>query len=61
MALASNRKKMEESILTRVREIMASVVNPQELDIHIKIEAGYVPNITYTVEDDVVPFGEGDK
>lgn len=61
MALASNRKKMEESILTRVREIMASVVNPQGLDIHIRIEAGCVPNITYTVEDDVVPFGEGDK
>lgn len=60
MALKSSREKMEEAILTRVREIMASVVNPQELDIHIKIEAGCIPNITYTVEDDVVPCEKGE-
>ena len=60
MALKSSREKIEEAILTRVREIMASVVNPQGLDIHIRIEAGCVPNITYTVEDDVVPFEKGE-
>lgn len=54
MALA--REKMEESILARVREIMASVVNPQELDIHINVLSGCAPNITYTVKDDVVRY-----
>lgn len=60
MALKTSREKMEEAILTRVREIMASVVNPQELDIHIHIVAGCVPNIAYTVDDDVVPFERGE-
>lgn len=61
MALASNREKMEESILARVREIMASVVNPQTLEIRIYIESGCVPNITYTVEDDIVNIEKGEK
>jgi hypothetical protein len=58
--MAVAREKMEEAILTRVREIMASVVNPQELDIHIHMVSGCAPNITYNVKDDVV-IEKGDK
>ncbi len=60
MATTSNRKEMEREILARTSEIMESVVNPQGLDIHIYIEAGCVPIITYTVKDDIV-IEKGEK
>ena len=56
MAVKSNREKMEEAILVRVREIMASVDNPDGLDISIHMVCGCTPEITYTVKNDVVRY-----
>lgn len=56
MAEKSNRAKMEEAILVKVNEIMASVTNPEVLDISIHMVCGCMPEITYTVKNDVVRY-----